>query len=209
VPRGQVDVAAAEAAPERPSAARIRERHREIHDALARRLTITAISRTLRLDRKTVRRYATAPTSAELIPDAPLTRPGLLDPHLPYLHQRWADGVRSTQRLHQELRARGYTGSLRTLCRRTARLRQDTTTPAPPPAPAAKKVARWIHPARRPQRPRPRRAGADHRTLRRTGATQTLFREFAAMLAVVRLHGFARKMVPEKRAVNLPSRTAQ
>ena len=78
-------------------------------------LTITAISRTLRLDRKTVRRYATAPTPAQLIPDVPPTRPGLLDPHLPYLHQRWADGVRSTQRLHQELRARGYTGSLRTL----------------------------------------------------------------------------------------------
>jgi transposase len=49
------------AAPERPSVARIRERHHAIHDALARGMTITAISRTLGLDRKTIRRYATTP----------------------------------------------------------------------------------------------------------------------------------------------------
>jgi hypothetical protein len=70
--------------------------------------------------------------------------PRLLDPHLPYLRQRWADGVRSTQRLHQELRTRGYTGSLRTLRRVTARLRQVTTVTPLPPAPAPKKVGKWI-----------------------------------------------------------------
>jgi hypothetical protein len=140
-------------APERPLAARIRARHREIHDALARGLTITDISRTLRLDRKTVRRYATASTCGQLIPDARVTRAGLLGPHLPYLHQRWADGVRNTHQLHQELRARGYTGSLRTLRRVTAQLRQAIAVPPPPPAPAAKKVARWIRtPPGRPRR---------------------------------------------------------
>jgi len=107
-------------------------------------MTITAISRTLGLDRKTVRRYATATTCSELIPDTRVTRRGLLDPHLPYLHQRWAGGVRSTQRLHCELRTRGYTGSLRTLRRVTAQLRRDSAVPPPPAAPAAKKVARWI-----------------------------------------------------------------
>ena len=40
----------------------------EIHAALARGLTITEISRTLRLERKTVRRYATAATPDQLIP---------------------------------------------------------------------------------------------------------------------------------------------
>ena len=131
-------------APEAGLAARTRARHAEIHAALARGLTITEISRTLRLERKTVRRYATAATADELTGGARLARPGLLGPHQAYLRQRWDEGVRSTERLHAELRDRGYRGSLRTLRRLTARLRRDTAVPAPPPAPPAKKVASWI-----------------------------------------------------------------
>jgi len=125
-------------------AARTRGRHAEVHAALARGLTITEISRTLRLDPKTVRRYATAATADELTGGARLVRPGLLGPHQDWLRQRWEEGVRSTERLHAELRGRGYRGSLRTLRRLTARLRQDTAVPAPLPAPPAKKVACWI-----------------------------------------------------------------
>ena len=131
-------------APEVGLPARTRDRHAQIHAALARGQTITEISRTLRLDPKTVRRYATAATADQLIPGARLTRLGLLDPYLPYLRQRWDEGVRSTEQLHQELRDRGYRGSLRTLRRLTAQLRRDTAVPAPPPAPPAKKVASWI-----------------------------------------------------------------
>ena len=58
--------------------------------------------------------------------------------------QRWDEGIRSTERLHHELRERGYQGSQRTLRRLTSKLRQDTAVPAPPPAPAARKVASWI-----------------------------------------------------------------
>ena len=131
-------------APETGLAARTRARHAQIHAALARGQTITEVSRTLRLERKTVRRYATAAAADELIPGARLVRPGLLGPHQAYLRQRWDDGVRSTEQLHAELRDRGYRGSLRTLRRLTAQLRQDTAIPAPPPAPPAKKVASWI-----------------------------------------------------------------
>jgi Transposase len=127
--------------PDKGLAARARARHAEIHALLARGLTITEISRTLRLERKTVRRYATAATAGQLIPGARLTGPGLLGPHQAYLRQRWDEGVRSTNQLHQELRARGYRGSLRTLRRLTAQLRHDTAVPAPPPAPKAKKAA--------------------------------------------------------------------
>jgi transposase len=130
--------------PEAGLAARTRTRHAEIHAALARGLTITQLSRTLRLDPKTVRRYATAATADELIGGARLTRPGLLGPHQAYLQQRWDDGIRGTERLHAELAGRGYRGSLRTLRRLTAQLRRDTAVPAPPPVPAAKKVASWI-----------------------------------------------------------------
>ena len=125
-------------------AARTRARHAEVHAALARGLTITQISCTLHLERKTVRRYATAATPGQLIGGPRLTRPGLLGPHQAYLRQRWDEGARSTNQLHQELRERGYRGSLRTLRRLTAQLRQDTAVPAPPPAPAARKVASWI-----------------------------------------------------------------
>jgi hypothetical protein len=162
---------------------RTRARHAEICDALARGLTITEISRTLRLDRKTVRRYATAATPDQLVPDARVTRPRILGPHLHYLHQRWDEGCRSTEKLHEELRARGYRGSLRTLRRHTAQLRQDSAPAAPPPAPPAKKVASWIltPPAKLPD---------DHRTAlaqitarcEELAITRALVREFADML---------------------------
>jgi transposase len=146
-------------------------------------MTITEISRTLRLERKTVRRYATAATAQELTGGPRLARPGLLDPHLPYLRQRWDQGVRSTERLHAELRDRGYRGSLRTLRRLTAQLRRDTAVPAPPPAPAARKVASWI------LTPPADLAGDDHAALAQITArceelqaTRDLVREFADML---------------------------
>src|SRR5580700_10824341 len=130
--------------PEAGLAARTRTRHAEIHAALARGLTITQLSRTLRLDPKTVRRYATAETAEQLTGSVRLMRPGLLGPHQTYLQQRWDDGIRSTKQLHAELRDRGYRGSMRTLRRLTAQLRRDTAVPAPPPAPPARKAASWI-----------------------------------------------------------------
>jgi hypothetical protein len=159
-----------------------RARHAEIQAALGRGLTLTEISRSLQLDRKTVRRYATAAVS-DLLPDAPAQRAGLLDPHLPYLNQRWDEGCCSTERLHEEIRARGYRGSLRTLRRHTSQLRQETTPPAAPPGPAPKKVAMWI------LTPPGSLADADRATLAEiTGrceeltTTRALVREFADML---------------------------
>jgi transposase len=130
--------------PEKGLAARTRARHAEVHALLARGLTITEISRTLRLERKTVRRYATATTADQLIGGTRLSRPGLLGPYQAYLHQRWDEGCRSTSQLHQELRERGYRGSLRTLRRLTAQLRCDTAIPTPPPAPKPRKVTSWL-----------------------------------------------------------------
>jgi hypothetical protein len=171
------------APPEAGLAARTRARHGEIHAALARGLTITEISRTLQLERKTVRRYTTAATPDQLIAGTRLTRPGLLGPHQAYLRQRWDDGARSTERLHAELRERGYRGSLRTLRRLTAQLRNDTDTATPPPAPAARTVASWI------LTPPGKLADTDRAALAEITArcqelaiTRDLVREFADML---------------------------
>jgi hypothetical protein len=130
-----------------------------------------------------VRRYATAATPDQLIPGSRVTRSGLLGPHQAYLRQRWEEDCRSTERLHEELRARGYRGSLRTLRRLTARLRQDTAVPATPPAPAAKKVASWI------LTPPGKLTDTNHTALAQiTGrceelaATRALVRDFADML---------------------------
>jgi transposase len=135
------------------------------------------------MERKTVRRYATAATADQLIGGARLTRPGLLGPHQAYLRQRWDEGIRSTERLHAELRERGYRGSLRTLRRLTAQLRQDTAAPTTPPAPAARKVASWL------LTPPGKLTGDDRAALAQiTGrcaelkTTRDLVREFAGML---------------------------
>jgi transposase len=168
--------------PEGQRAQQTRSRHAEIHAALGRGLTLTEISRSLRIDRKTVRRYATGAVS-DLLPDTPARRAGLLDPHLPYLNQRWDEGCRSTDKLHEEIRARGYRGSLRTLRRHTAQLRQATTPPATPPAPAPKKVAMWIltPPSSLADADRATLAGITARCEELT-ATRALVRDFADML---------------------------
>jgi hypothetical protein len=90
---------------------------------------------------------------------------------------------RSIDRLHQEIRGRGYRGSLRTLRRHTAQLRKATARPAPPPAPPAKKVASWI------LTPPGKLTDADHAALTKITArcqeinvTCGLVREFAGML---------------------------
>jgi hypothetical protein len=111
---------AGQAAPTPETGLAARARHAQVHAALARGLTLTETSRTLRLDVKTVHRYATAATADQLVGGGRLARSGLLGPHQAYLRQRWDEGLRSTERLHAELRGRGYRGSLRTLRRLTA-----------------------------------------------------------------------------------------
>ncbi|MBT2225113.1 ISL3 family transposase [Nonomuraea sp. NEAU-A123] len=126
------------------SAARIRIRHAEIHQALAQGMNITQISRELRLDRKTVRRYAAVTSADDLISDERAPYRTILDAYLPYLHQRWEQGCRSTDQLLAELRERGYLGSAWTLRRLTGKLRMTTAKPATPPAPKIREVTGWI-----------------------------------------------------------------
>ena len=105
----------AEPTPDKGVAARTRARHAEVHAALDRGLTITEISRALRLERKTVRRYATAATADQLIGGPRLSRPGLLGPHQTYLRQRW-DEESATPTACTRSCASAATGAARAPC---------------------------------------------------------------------------------------------
>jgi hypothetical protein len=164
---------------------------------MSRGQNLTEISRALDLDRRTVRRYARAAAPGELIADTPALRTSLFDPYLAYLQQWWEEGCRSTNRLHQEIRARGYRGSLRTLRRHTAALRQATARAAPPPAPAPRTVTSWI------LTPPGKLTSGDHTALKQItarceeiDATSVLVRQFADMLC-------------QRRGENLPAWAAQ
>jgi hypothetical protein len=78
------------------------------------------IARTLCMSPTTVRRFVRATTFPER---AQYQCGSQLDPYLPYLHQRWAQGVRNPLRLWREIAAQGYAGTPRMLERYVTRLR--------------------------------------------------------------------------------------
>jgi len=108
--------------------ARNEQRHAEIHESMAKGLTITAMSRRLRLDRKTIRRFASAKIAADLLgPRRP--KVSMLDPYLPYLASRWREGQHVAAFLFDEIRQKGYRGSKRSVRRQV----EDWRTAEPPP----------------------------------------------------------------------------
>lgn len=77
-------------------------------------LSVQAISNTMGIDRKTVRKYLLQPGKVPVYgPRAP--QPGKLDPFKPYLSERLKSGVWNAQVLLRELRERSYTGGYTTL----------------------------------------------------------------------------------------------
>jgi transposase len=111
------------ALPVAPPQGRIRprteQRHTRVHELLARGLTISAISRQLGLDRKTVRRFARVARPEDLLASGG-SRPSRLDPFVPYMTRRWREGCHVAVLLYHELWQLGYRGSGRTVARRVA-----------------------------------------------------------------------------------------
>jgi transposase len=105
------------------------QRHAEIHELMAQGLTVSAIARRVRLDRKTVRRFASAQVAADLLGPRG-RRATALDPYLPYLAKRWRDGQQVAAFLFDEVWQQGYRGSKRTVRRQVAGWR--TVEPPPP-----------------------------------------------------------------------------
>jgi len=129
---------------ERRLVARTRERYAEIRGRLDAGESLSAISRVTGLDRKTVQRFARAGSAGELLGKA-TSRESKLDEFMPYLHQRWNEGITDAARLHAELQQRGWTGSEQTVRRYVRPFRQARTAPGPAPAvPKTRQITRWL-----------------------------------------------------------------
>jgi len=102
------------------------ERARELH---AQGWPIRAIARDLGLNRNTVRAYLRAPSFPERQPRV-RRQPGVLEPFIPYLIERWNAGCRNGTALWQELAERGYTGKRVTVFSFVTRLRKALGIPA-------------------------------------------------------------------------------
>src|SRR5579875_2140881 len=129
---------------ERRLVARTRERHAAIHELLNAGQSLSAITRTLGLDRKTVQRFARQPDVEKLLVKA-TSRQTILDPFKPCLNQRWNDGITGTAALHAEIAARGFTGSMQAVRRYVHPFRQMAAAPPPVPAvPKTRQITRWL-----------------------------------------------------------------
>jgi hypothetical protein len=69
---------------------RTEQRHAENHELVTQGLTVSAIARRVRLDRKTVRRFMGAELAADL-PRPHGRRTTALDPYLTHLASRWRE----------------------------------------------------------------------------------------------------------------------
>jgi transposase len=101
------------------------EVYREIHTLAAKGVDITTIAQRLQVSRPLVYRYLQMTTP----PSPKQPRPNPLDPFIPYILQRWNDGVRNSQLIWRELTRQGYTHSVSTVGRFVKQLRRESALP--------------------------------------------------------------------------------
>ena len=111
----QAAVAAAARTEERALVRRTRERYAAVQALRAQGKGIKPIMRELHLAKETVRKFARAASAEELLARPRAGRPGILDEHKPYLHERWNAGCTNILQLHAEITARGFRGSYGTV----------------------------------------------------------------------------------------------
>ncbi len=90
---------------------------------------LRAIGRELNLNRNTVRKYVRAESFPERAPRV-VRQSGVLEPHIPYLIERWNAGCRTGTVLWQEICERGYRGKRVTVFSFITRLRKALGIPA-------------------------------------------------------------------------------
>ena len=103
------------------AAARRASRHTRYEETVALHRagwSLTAIAAKMGLARPTVRKYVHADAYPAVLPRAHLLRAGTT--HAAYLQRRWNEGCHDAPQLHEELQARGFTGSVRMVQRAVA-----------------------------------------------------------------------------------------
>ncbi|MFI6463134.1 ISL3 family transposase [Streptomyces sp. NPDC050538] len=126
--------------PQSPLLDRIRQRHREVNELAATGMSLSAIGRRLRLDRKTVRRYRNKDLE-DLFASAQDRGHGVLDPYIDHVQHRFKAGCTSSMQIYRQLLALGYTGGYHVVNRYVMTIRKGiaiparTATPSPAPSP--------------------------------------------------------------------------
>ena len=83
-------------------------RYEEVRRLFQVGLSKSAIARQVGIKRETVRAFLRTEAFPERV--IPAGRPASVTPYADYLGERWRAGCTSAQKLHQEIRARGFTG---------------------------------------------------------------------------------------------------
>ncbi len=100
--------------------------HRQIHEMAAKQVDVTTMARHFQVSRPTVYRYLRMPHPPTVRqPRAHRT----VDPFIPYILQRWNDGVRNAQLIWRELQTQGYRHSVSNISRFMTLLRRESALP--------------------------------------------------------------------------------
>jgi transposase len=102
------------------------ERYHTVQTLYQQGHSILQIATRLQMSRVTVRAFATADRFPERMVQLP--QPRLLDPYVPYLQQRWADGCTNASQLWREIQTHGYPGVRKQVARWA---QQHRVAPAP------------------------------------------------------------------------------
>ncbi|MFJ9953594.1 ISL3 family transposase [Kitasatospora sp. NPDC091207] len=124
---------------------RVRQQHAAVHALLGQGRGHRPIARELGLARNTVSRLANAATPDELLVGRWTGRTSILDPHKPYLHQRWQEGCTNGTRLFAELCELGYQGGTTVVRQYVRQLREAFPLADPPRRPTSvRDVTSWL-----------------------------------------------------------------
>jgi transposase len=96
-------------------------RYLKVMELYGQGLSERAISRALCINRATVRKFVHADGFPERAPKK--SSGSILDPYIPYIHRRWAEGYRNAMQLWREIKAEGYGGKEGMVRRYIRRLR--------------------------------------------------------------------------------------